>query len=80
MENNPNTTSRIYGAFANNSSETYSSVWLIVSLLDDEGATVRKEWIRLENVSPGDKLRVDYPIQHNPAVRKAELREIRLTR
>jgi hypothetical protein len=72
--------SSLYGVFTNGSNETYLSVWLIVSLLDYESVTLRKEWILLHNVSPGDKVRIDYPMEYDPRVRKAELREVRLTR
>ena len=65
---------RIFGTFTNNSSDTYNTVWLIFYLNDNENAVLRKEWIRLDSVSPSEKRRVDYHLENDPSVENAELR------
>ena len=71
---------RIFGALANNSSVTYSRIWLILNLYDNDNAVVRKEWISLDFVSPGEKRRIDYKMHYDATVQAVELSEVRLIR
>jgi hypothetical protein len=71
---------RLYGSFTNKSSQTYKTVELVVYIYDRENAIVDKQWVHLDWVGPGEKIRINQGIGgwRNINYDKAELKQVKL--
>lgn len=70
---------RLYGSFTNKSSQMYKTAELVVYIYDRENAIVDKQWVHLDWVGPGEKIRVDQGIGNWHNIKQwAELKQVKL--